>query len=207
MYGVIYKITNKINGKIYIGQTIHLLEKRFQAHKTKSSGCLALKNAIGNHGERNFTIEPVIRCKIEDLDLKEIFCIRIYKSLFPNGYNLKSGGHRSKYSQVSKDKMSSSMKGRKSWKKGLKKEDNASIMAISKKLTGVKRSEATKLKVSLINRFPRPEYRKRLICLTNGVEYESLTAAGKALKINISHISDVCNGKLKQTKGFVFKYL
>jgi hypothetical protein len=120
---------------------------------------------------------------------------------------LKSGGSRSKYSEESKKKMSASMKGRRSWKKGLTKETDPSIMEISKKLTGIKRSEETKLKVSLANRHPKPENAKKVVCITNGITYDSLTQASQILGVQVSHISAVCKKKLKHTKGFTFKYL
>jgi group I intron endonuclease len=65
MKGKIYKITNKLNGKIYVGQTIKSLEDRFQKHccgtsaKDKYHFNMAIKKAIRKYGKDNFTIELI----------------------------------------------------------------------------------------------------------------------------------------------------
>ena len=55
--GSIYKITNTVNGKAYIGQTRHDVIKRRIAYHFKGHGNLALKRAIKKHGVEAFTIE------------------------------------------------------------------------------------------------------------------------------------------------------
>ena len=47
-------LRNKINGKIYIGQTIRSIEERFKEHQKESNGCVAIRNAIQYHGWENF---------------------------------------------------------------------------------------------------------------------------------------------------------
>lgn len=71
--GYIYKITNNINGKIYIGQTIGAIEKRFAEHKNAAkNGCrYALHRVIRKYGIENFSIEEIEQCPIEELDNKE----------------------------------------------------------------------------------------------------------------------------------------
>ncbi len=65
MKGKIYKITNKVNGKIYVGQTIKTLEERFQKHcwgtteKDKYHLNMAIKKAIKKYGKENFIIELI----------------------------------------------------------------------------------------------------------------------------------------------------
>lgn len=102
---------NKVNGKIYIGQTIHSLEKRIKEHKRSSSSCPAIKSAIEKYGIENFEIKTLIKCKTqEELDSRENFCIRIYGSLAPNGYNLKLNGKgKGLYSDETKNKISTSV--------------------------------------------------------------------------------------------------
>lgn len=58
MEGNIYKITNDINGKVYIGQTVQSVEKRFKQHMFKNS-CPKLANAIKKYGKSHFTIETL----------------------------------------------------------------------------------------------------------------------------------------------------
>ncbi len=57
----IYKITNKLNNKSYIGQSIHI-EQRWQEHLYKSSGCSLLKYALYKYGADNFSFEIIEEC-------------------------------------------------------------------------------------------------------------------------------------------------
>lgn len=115
--GTIYKIQNLIDGKIYIGQTINAIEKRMYLHQYKKSRCLYLKNAINKYGIDNFKIseEETIRRNtkkelFDALDEAEIKLIEKYKSMFPNGYNLTSGGRRSRMSEDSIKRRSDKLK-------------------------------------------------------------------------------------------------
>lgn len=100
MYGNIYKVTNLINGKIYIGQTIHSIEERWNAHCFRShldSHYSLFHNAIKKYGKENFKLELVDTAdSFEELNEKEIFYIKKYNSLTPNGYNMAEGGQGTK---------------------------------------------------------------------------------------------------------------
>lgn len=90
---IVYKITNRINGKIYIGQTIGTLADRWARHCAPSSGCTALHNAICKYGKENFTVEQIdVACTRDELNQKGKYWIRYYDSFAPNGYNLSEGG-------------------------------------------------------------------------------------------------------------------
>lgn len=97
MKGKIYKITNKLNGKIYIGQTLKSLEERFQKHcrktteKDKYHMNMAIKKAIRKYGKENFTIELIEEVNQELLDVREIYWISFYDS-YNKGYNCTLGG-------------------------------------------------------------------------------------------------------------------
>jgi group I intron endonuclease len=108
---IIYKITNKVNNKVYIGQTIHTIEKRWSRHCSKNSGCLALVNAIKKHKKDSFTIEQIDSASsVEELNKKENEWILKCNSLYPNGYNLNTGGDSKVWSDESKLKISKSHK-------------------------------------------------------------------------------------------------
>ena len=62
VYGVIYKITNKINGKSYIGQTTQGFDKRYGYNLKRSTKNRHLKSAINKYGIDNFDI-----CKVFDV--------------------------------------------------------------------------------------------------------------------------------------------
>ena len=86
MYSL-YKITNLLNNKNYIGITNRKLEERFAEHKKLSS-----KSFISN-GVDNFSFE-VLLTEIENKDISDLECeyIKKYNSLLPNGYNADLGG-------------------------------------------------------------------------------------------------------------------
>lgn len=90
MKGFIYKVTNKVNGKSYIGQTRYTVEFRWRQHQHKKDNTY-FHNAIHKYGIENFTVETLEECNIEDLDSKEIYYIAKYDT-FNSGYNLTIGG-------------------------------------------------------------------------------------------------------------------
>lgn len=91
-FGIIYKITNLVNKKIYIGQTIHSLTHRFNQHNNKA-GCTKLHAALKKYGRENFIIEEIEKVPIDKLDEREIYWISFYKSTDRSiGYNILPGG-------------------------------------------------------------------------------------------------------------------
>lgn len=102
----IYKVTNNINGKVYIGRTKNI-DARWKNHcMTAKSGkyCYKLHKAIRKFGPENFTVEQ-IDCSAtkEEADAKEVYWIEKYNSM-ESGYNSspggKAGGHRKKVMSV-----------------------------------------------------------------------------------------------------------
>jgi len=106
--GEIYKITNRVNGKCYIGQTrSHRLNHgkyrefgymgRFRdhiscAHSNKVNKCKYLTSAILKYGDENFTCERLHVCSLSELDEYEQHYISSLATKYPNGYNLTDGG-------------------------------------------------------------------------------------------------------------------
>ena len=93
--GYIYKITNILNDKVYIGQTIKTVEKRFQQHKNNSNkeyfSQIILYKAFNKYGIENFICEQLEEVPNELLDEREKYWINFYDSYF-NGYNSTLGG-------------------------------------------------------------------------------------------------------------------
>ena len=91
----IYKIENKINGKIYIGQSI-AIKIRWQQHKYEAKmgeSQAPLYRALRKYGIENFSFEILEECPQESLNEREIFWIAFYKSNNRDfGYNVLSGG-------------------------------------------------------------------------------------------------------------------
>jgi group I intron endonuclease len=92
--GTIYILENKINGKCYVGQTIHSFNQRFRQHQNSN---YAIGNALRKYGVDNFNkilIEGILEDKMDEL---EIEYIQKYNSIFPNGYNFETGWHKNKH--------------------------------------------------------------------------------------------------------------
>lgn len=93
--GHIYKITNTLNNKVYIGQTIKTVDKRFQQHKNNSNkdyfSQIALYKAFKKYGIENFICEEIEEVPNELLDEREKYWIEYYNSYF-EGYNSTLGG-------------------------------------------------------------------------------------------------------------------
>lgn len=88
----IYKITNKINGKCYIGQSINIQErwKHHRSYPIKKS-YYPLYKAFEKYDINNFLFEVIEECSIEELNEKEIYWINFYDSYY-HGYNQTKGG-------------------------------------------------------------------------------------------------------------------
>lgn len=137
----IYKITNKINGKTYIGQSEDI-ERRFKHHKGIYSD-FAIHRAFKKYGIDNFTFEVLYECPIEEMNKWETFFITIFGSLSPNGYNLNMGGDGKEVSEETKKKMSESR--RKQVRPKCKDETKVKIGNANR---GKKRSEEIRQKLS-----------------------------------------------------------
>ena len=114
VYGIIYKVTNNINGKVYIGQTtdnngfdgryqakgknierIYNYHKRIRDKNYKEGYNYHLLNSLEKHGLNNFKVDKIfdVAFSKEELDIKEKCWIEIYKSYCGDyGYNNRKGG-------------------------------------------------------------------------------------------------------------------
>ncbi len=218
----IYKITNIINNKIYIGSSISLNRRKYchfyhlnnNKHHSKY-----LQNAWNKYGKENFIFEIIKECTKEELILTEQYYIDLYKPVY--NMNKIAGGHdRPKHpieviekirkanlgrivSEEVRRKISNTLKGR---KREPHTEEYKRKLSIAKKgkctisreqiLSNVYRSSLiTRKKISQIDDF------------NNVIKtYVSITEAARDLNISHKRISACITGVRKHYKGMKFKY-
>lgn len=113
-YGVIYKIRNKINNKIYFGQTIEKggFDRRYKNNLYEYTHNKHLKKSINKYGIDNFEIDKEfdIAYSKEELDKLEDMYIKIYNTANRKyGYNKQFGGDNGKLSDETKNKISKTL--------------------------------------------------------------------------------------------------
>lgn len=202
----IYKITNKKNGKIYIGKTSYTIEKRWKEHLDKIdtyAGKRPLYSALKKYGIENFLIEEVEECDSSILNEKEKYWIAFYDS-YENGYNATLGGdgnctcnHSLIYALWNEGKTITEIckitnYGREAISKAL---DVYNISIQEKQERGYRAqgkitAKLDKVTEEILEIFPTAE------------------AAGRALgKTSGAHIQAACKGKRKTAYGYKWKYL
>lgn len=125
-YGVIYKMTNKCNGKVYIGQTTKTLMERFRYHlkdaNRKNRRLHLLQKDLLKYSKENFEMKIICVCKDKDqLDELEIYYTEKYrkkygKKLYNRRTGLKGGYHCKETIKM----VSGANKGKVAWNKGKK---------------------------------------------------------------------------------------
>lgn len=156
MARVLYKITNLINGKCYIGQTKNWSQRMSRHRKEKKS---AISIAINKYGIENFSFEKLAILEDFIIDEAEVKAIKIFNSLAPNGYNIETGGNAcKKLSQEQIEKMKATKKAN-----GYKPSPET-IAKRSAALTGQKRTAEQKAMYSAIfkGRIISEEQRKKI---------------------------------------------
>jgi group I intron endonuclease len=150
MNGIIYNIKNKINNKIYIGQTTRSFETRINEHINYPSNCSIVDRAIQKYGENNFEWK-ILEEDIDnqrDLNLLEKFwIIHLETRTTQNGYNITSGGYNCKHSKETKQKMSKAHMGDKNHFYG-KHHSEETKEKMSNAVKGKTHSKETKQKMS-----------------------------------------------------------
>lgn len=187
VYGIIYKITNIINGKVYIGQTIQEggFDARYKGDLKENTHNEHLKRSIFKYGIENFKINKIydIAFSKEELDIKECLWISIYHSNNKKfGYNKTSGGSQPKFNIEIKNK-------------------------ISKSRTGIVPSQESKLKNSLNHK-----NRKKVILITTNEIFNCVKDAERLYNVANQQIIRNCKhkrhsaGKLEDGTPLIWMY-
>lgn len=202
IYGIIYKVTNLINGKIYIGQTTNPFEKRKWEHlnRAKLNWQQLLYKAIRKYGEDNFNWCIIDFAYNEDeLDDKEKFWIKYYKTYIGeescNGYNMTIGGESNKGAKLSEEtrrKQSEARKGEKNPMYGKTLSEEA-----KKRLREYFSGENSPVAKSVIQLTLNGKFVKK---------YPTVTEGAKSVNGDLSTIISCCRGKKLSASNYIWMY-
>ena len=204
---IIYKMTNKVNGKVYIGQTTRELDERTKEHIRHNE--IIVDKAIQKYGIENFTVEQIdLAENIDELNQKEMYWIEHYDCIIPKGYNQCYGGNNTcgyHHKEESKQKMS------------IKKsqnyigEGNPFYNKTHSEESRKKMSEARKglkhLTEEQIKRLRESHHTVKVINVDTGEVFDSIKDAGLKYNIEPTHITRVCKGKRKTCGGDRWEYV
>ena len=208
----VYMAINKTTGASYIGATQKGTKGREYIHRytarTGRNGAQLIYRAMRKYGDENFTFVTIKECS-DWWDALE--SERVYIAMFKPRYNMTDGGggvkgHR--HSDASKAKMSAAKKGKPSvWTKTPMPQEIREKLAAARRLEKGRplspESRAELLKNSKIANAVR---RKAVICLTDGKEYESVSAAGRAYSLTSGQVCRLCTLGVPMLTGLRFAY-
>lgn len=213
----IYVHENKVNGKLYIGQTSQKVERRWlngEGYRTQSY----FYNAIQKYGWNNFNhIILFENLSLDEANIIEEYLIKKYKTLDrKHGYNRKFGGENYHVNVDAKNRMSKrhanfSGKNNPHYGKSHSEETRKRISQTKKEkyskenhpMYGKNHSIKAKLKMSdakgvKVNMYDLKE---------NFIKsFNSIAKASTQMNIDRSCISMCCRGKLKTSGGYIWKY-
>lgn len=201
---IIYKATNNINGKVYVGQTIRKLETRVKEHARSTKSLLG--KAIRKYGIDNFTIEEIFHTEdFKELQEAEKRFIAEFNCLVPNGYNIVSGGEGTcgyAHSNESKKLMSISHQGIHNGAKNHfygKKHSKESLL----KMRGKKHLLSEEARKAISEGHPT----KPVINLTTGEKFPRVKDAAKAYNVAPTNITRACKNPNRSVRGCKWSYL
>ena len=210
---IIYRVTNKINNKSYIGRTTRSLSARWYEH-CYGTGCgIKLKNAINKYSKDNFIVDIMQTCSsIEELNSSEQHWIK-HLDTIANGYNLSSGGKNSIPCAETRAKMSESNKIAQNRPERLIEisfnmkslwQNNEYRIKQSKSRSGIPKSQEWKEQArARTKKIPIAQ-----LDLNNNVIkiFDSAVDIKRTLGFSTSNIIANCKGRIKTAYGYMWKY-
>lgn len=212
----IYKITNNINGKCYIGKTLNSIEERWKEHlhDYQKSRCKdrPLYCALNKYGIENFLIEQIEECDENILSEREQYWIKYYNS-YHYGYNATLGGDGKQY--IDYDLVVEAYLRLKN-QKMVAKELNICVDTVRKILrlrnisiiTSQEISRSRGIKVDMFSL--RQDYIRTFSSLGEASKFILRDFDEEKIKKNLrgagQHIREVCDGKRSTAYGYIWKY-
>lgn len=232
----IYVVTNKLNRKQYVGQTIVSIKERLKNHKSCKRSILG--KAIRKYGLDNFYVVDFNDYPLEVIDILEQDFIRLLNTQVPNGYNILGGGQHTRIGcKQSEEWIRKRMESKKNWKmtdeqrKHLSeiKTGKPNYKARGKKLSiehrkiisdrmtgitpwnlGVPMAEATKIKAIAKLKGRIAPNKRKVMCIETEEIFDSIRLASIKVTgktIGAGNISACAKGKWPTAYGFHWKFI
>lgn len=199
--GYIYKITNLVTNKIYIGQTNGSIKHRFATHKWNAKNGIKnyLYNSMRKYGIENFIIEEIEQCDNNILNDREKYWINFFDSC-NKGYNLSIGGANNQQYDYKKI-VTKYLELKNQWKTA--QYFNCSIKVVQKacKQYNILINNNKDRKIENPKKVAQLDLKGNLIAI-----FDSVHEASQNNK-DISTISKVCRGERKTAYGYKWKYI
>lgn len=206
---LIYKITNLLNGKAYVGRTTQALKERMRKHYTTAN--VLIDQEIAKYGKGNFVVEVLDTAKdINELNNKEIYWIAKCGTMIPNGYNQCYGGATTKgyhHRNTSKAKMSQLKQGMYHGKDNPFYGKHHSAEQVAKWKSERSCSDVYKANIRKATLASAIANRRQVVNITTGETFDSVRSAAMRYGLKETLISRVCRGKRKTTGGFEWAYI
>lgn len=212
----IYKITNKLNGKAYIGKTLNSVEARWQEHIMESNKERSferpLYRAIRKYGVKNFILETLEEVSEDIVNEKEIFWINYYDT-YQKGYNATRGGDGKSFLDFEKiiNDYNSLKNMREVAKLNNCSEDSVSKILARSNIPTLSGGEAAKntlgKKIDMLDKNTQ-EVLLSFLTQADAARYvmENKYSNIADLRAAAGRIGQVCQGKRKTFAGFKWRY-
>jgi group I intron endonuclease len=207
----VYAITNIINNKKYIGQSIDIYV-RWRNHKSalkhNRHNNEHLQSAWNTYGEENFIFEILAICDVDKIDDIEQYYIALFNCMNnAYGYNRESGGHNNRsLSEESRKKISDKHRGVKltdehKQKIGLAGKgrvlSEVSRDKIREAITGIKRSDETRERITNSRKGENSWCRRSVYCIELNEMFASIENACQKYGFNSSSLCSHLQGRYK----------
>lgn len=211
----IYKITNLINGKPYIGKTLSTIEERWKEHcrDARKERCekRPLYSAMNKYGIENFKVEQIEECCDNVVNEREVYWIE-YFGTFKNGYNATIGGDGKHY--LDYDLICETYKQVKNMTKTAElcncHTDSVKKILKARNINIVSIQEIMNESCSKsVNQFSLDgEYIKTFPSISDAARYIQSLAPEKRTNLSgiVQHISHAAKGKRKTAYKFIWKF-
>jgi group I intron endonuclease len=197
---IIYKVTNKINNKVYIGQTIRSLKKRIYQHyyKYELNSDTHFHRALRYYPKEVFEWIVIYKAhSIQELNEKEEYFIKLFDSTNSDkGYNISLGGNNRSVAESTKEKLKILSTGRHCI--SINGKNNIRKSATNRIYTEKMRQNMSQSHQGNKN---AEKYNYTLIDV-NGIKYENINHIGLFCKNHNINYNGLLNSFLHNTKKY-----